>query len=181
MQSATYTVLNKKTDDLVTTTWSVKSCEEIVAKSKVKPSLQNQDLKKTDDSFTDADLERTMQKNAWGVIYVWSPYMPLSADALAEIKKAVTAEKGHLTILLDKKASQSQAEKWIGQGSLQKQDLKKVSANELFDRGLGVHYPTAYIYQDGFLANADFVGYKTANQYLKWIQVQKKIIQKDLR
>jgi hypothetical protein len=179
-EASTYTVLNKKTNEYVKTTWPAKACDQsTVVKMKTTSSINLS--KKSDGTFSDLDLQNTLQKTGWGVIYVWTPYMPLSVEGLAEIKKAVTAEKGTLTILMDRNASLDQAEKWVSQGLVQKQELKKVEAAELFDRGLGVHYPVAYLYENGFLSNSEFVGYKKASMYSKWIQIQKRKIQKDLQ
>ena len=44
--------------------------------------------------------------------------MPLSVQGLKEIKAAVKAKGGSLTVLLDPKANLDEAKKWLGKGAV---------------------------------------------------------------
>lgn len=178
-ESSTYAVLDIKKEEVTKTTWLANSCDKPSIVKTKKASTVAKSPK--DGFFTDTDLQKTLQAKNWGVIYIWTPYMPLSVDALAEIKKAVTNKNGTLTVLMDRNASTDQANKWLSQGLVQKQELLKADAQELFERGLGVHYPVAYIYENGFLSNSEFIGYKTTEMYSKWIQIQRQKIQEEMK
>ncbi len=175
-----FEVLNKNTKQLKTTKLVAGTCEPVVSTAVY---AENKNSKLTTDTnvFDDQDLFAVMKKSKWGVIYVWSPYMPYSVQGIAEIKSAVESSGGSLEILLDQNASLTEAEKWIEKGLVTKQYLKKVVSAEIYDRGLGVHYPAAYIYKDGFLSNADYVGFKKSKMYSKWIKTELENIDKDLK
>lgn len=179
-KTITYEVADKTKETKVITTFTAGSCEAVASTAKIE-TVPLVDIAKNEKltPYLDADLFSSIKKNSWGVIYVWTPYMPLSVQGIAEIKKAMANSGGDLTILLDPKANLSEAEKWVEKGLVQKSELKKVNSSEIFDRGLGVHYPAAYIYKDGFLANTDYVGFKSAQIYSKWIKYEKEIVDRD--
>lgn len=181
---------NKKTffldSDLKTlketlTIWnSEKACEVKSLQRAVElPSSPSNVKSKT--LFTDSDLFKVMSSHPWGVIYLWTPYMPLSVMGLKEIKKAVQSKGGHLTVLLDDKADLEQAKKWVVKNEVAESELVQVAANELFEREVGVHYPTALIYKDKFLSNRNYVGHKYSDVYKKWIDLELADLEKDMK
>ncbi|WP_413289411.1 hypothetical protein [Bdellovibrio sp. HCB337] len=135
----------------------------------------------TTKGFTDADLAKTMKAHKWGIIYVWTPYMPLSVKGLAEIKAAVKAEGGHLTVLMDPKAHINEAKKWAEKGMVQKSEMTPVASTELVSREMGLHYPVTYIYKDQFVSNRDYVGHKSAKVFKRWIASEMAELNKDLK
>lgn len=182
-KTVVYEVVDKNTHKMTSTTFTAGICEPKVVSTNLEAESKDSKLIKNENVnlFTDLDLYSSMKKNEWGVIYVWTPYMPLSVQGIAEIKKAMKNSGGELTILLDPKATLSEAEKWVEKGLVQKNELKRAESNEIFDRGLGVHYPAVYIYKNEFLANSDYVGFKKAQIYSKWFLQSKNSIDKDLK
>lgn len=134
-----------------------------------------------DRGFADSDLHKTMKENEWGLIFIWTPYMPLSVQALNEIKKAAKAEKAHLTVLLDGKADIAEARKWIAKGLVKDTELLQVASNELYAREINLHFPIVLIYKDGFLSNRTYIGFKSSGVYQKWIQYELAELKKDLQ
>lgn len=130
--------------------------------------------------FSDAELDKTLNANPWGVIYVWTPYMPLSVEGLKEIRDAVHAKGGNLTVLLDPKADPVEAKKWIGKGATDA-DLNPATSDELNSREMGLHYPIAFIYKNKFLSNRTYVGFKYNNIYQKWIDIESAELAKDMK
>jgi hypothetical protein len=120
-------------------------------------------------AFTDKDLFETLKTNKWGVIYVWSPNMPLSIVALKELKDAMKTRGGKLTILLDGKTSLKAAEELVKSGEVLDTEIKQVSSPELFARNMTLHYPVAFIYKNGLLSNRKYIGHKRSEIYGKWI------------
>lgn len=131
--------------------------------------------------FTDADLDALMNAHDWGVIYIWTPYMPLSVEAIQEIKAAVKANGGHLTILLDGKAKVGDAKEWVKKGMALDSELVQVASEELYSREIGTHYPVAIMYKNKFLSNSDYVGHKKNEIYQKWITLELADLNKDLK
>lgn len=131
-------------------------------------------------AYTDSDLKKTLGEHKWGVIYIWSPYMPLSVKAIREIKAAVKNKGGHVTILLDGKASLDEAKKWMKKEKLNMEELTQVGAYELYERDITLHYPITLIYADGFLSNRSYVGHKSSKIFEKWIEIELAEIKKDM-
>jgi hypothetical protein len=122
--------------------------------------------------YTDKDLQNTLEAHPWGIIYVWSPYMPYSMLALKEIKKATAAKGGHLEILLDPMANPKDTKEAVDKGLVKKGELKPATSRELWSRGEKLHYPIAYLYKDRFLSNREYVGYKKEKTYEEWITAE---------
>jgi hypothetical protein len=121
-------------------------------------------------TFTDKDLFDTMKSSKWGVIYVWSPNMPLSIVAMKELKDAMASRSGgKLTILLDGKTSIKAAEELVASGEVQASEIKQVSSPELFARNMTLHYPVAFIYKNGQLSSRKYIGHKRSEIFGKWI------------
>lgn len=121
------------------------------------------------DVFTDKDLIETMKASPWGVIYVWSPNMPLSVSAIKEIKQAMSDQKGKLTILVDGKINMSSAEELLSKGEVLPAEVRQAASSELFSHGMILHYPIAFIYKNGLLSNRTYIGHKKSEIYSKWI------------
>lgn len=130
-------------------------------------------------AFRDEDLFATLKQHAWGVIYVWSPSMPLSVAGIREVKAAMEAAKlrnggegGHLTILMDGRARPEQAQPLLDRNEVTAEEARPVASDELQARGLSLHYPVAFIYKDGLLANRTYAGHKPADVFARWIQLE---------
>jgi hypothetical protein len=120
-------------------------------------------------SFTDADLRRTLAAGAAGIIYSWSPHMPLSLDGL-EIVRGVAAARGlALTVVLDPgadrgaAASAAAARQWPGS------TLRVADSVELTFRDLFVHAPAIQPYVAGRLVGSPWPGYHGAAEYTAFL------------
>ncbi|MGZ3725461.1 MAG: hypothetical protein ACXWQQ_06660 [Pseudobdellovibrio sp.] len=132
--------------------------------------------------FNDQELFKLLGKNKNGLIYVWSPYMPLSVDAIENIQAAADMNHLPLTILLDGKAGLKDAKAWADKKSFIKPEyMTQVSSNEMFDRSMQVHYPILFYYNDQFLSNRTYIGHKEKNIYDLWIKTEIDQTQKELK
>ena len=116
--------------------------------------------------FTDKDLFDFISKYKKGVVYIWSPYMPLSVEGLSEIKEAARKENLSLLILMDDKATEEDAKKWKVSGS----DVRRLASQEIYFREVSLHYPVVYVFRDGFLSNRSFRGFKKESDFTKWVR-----------
>ncbi len=127
--------------------------------------------------FNDSNLNDLLKSSSWGVIYVWSPFMPLSIEGIKEIRQAMTEKgKGKLTILVDGKANIKAATDLVEKGIVNAEDIRQVDSPELLARGVALHYPSAYIYKSRFLSNRSYIGHKSATVYSKWIDSEIKAL-----
>jgi hypothetical protein len=118
------------------------------------------DAAATAHAFTDEALRATLAAHPRGMIYVWSPGMPLSVRGLAEAKAVATslgiaftavvadAREGELEIVRPDPA-----------------DARTLDALELVYRDATVHYPTALFYADGKPLGTAVPGYKSRDTY----------------
>ena len=161
------------------TTWNAeKKCEAITSN---KPILRfNYD--KLAGSFNDKSLFELINSNQSGLIYVWSPYMPLSVEAVANISKAAELNKLPLKILLDGKASMLAAKEWAKKNnSIKPEFLTQVSSRELFNRSMAVHYPILFYYSDKFISNRSYIGHKETEIYDLWIKQEMSNLKEELK
>ena len=168
---------NLKTGEQTTTTW--KTAE--LCKPRSTTQAVPKPLAAMPQTFSDDDLAELLKKNKTGIIYVWSPYMPLSVAALHEIKSAAHAKELPLTILVDGKAQPSATSEWIGKKGVETRDVKPANSNELLARGLGLHYPTVFVYSGGYLSNRTYVGNKESRLYQNWLTLELKRMSAELR
>lgn len=151
-------------------------CKEVVATEPMKsyPPVAK-------GGFDDAALRQTMAKNPWGVIYVWTPYMPLSVEAIKNIKEAVKAKGGDVKVVMDPWADPAEAKKWAAKKMISAEDMTPATSDELIAREMRLHYPITYIYKDGFVSNRDYVGWKSAPTYAQWIDTELAQLSKDMK
>ncbi len=119
--------------------------------------------------FSDKDLFETLKSNQWGVIFVWSPNMPLSLEAIQNLKAAMKETNGKLTILADGKTSIEAIEALVKTGQVQPSEIRQVSSSELYAHNMTLHYPIAFIYKNGLLSNRTYIGHKRTEMYKLWI------------
>lgn len=119
--------------------------------------------------FSDLNLQKIISGKKWGVIYIWSPYMPLSVKAIPNIKEAVKSKGGRIEILLDGKANPKTARSYQIKGLVTASELRQVASEEIYARNIFLHYPAALFYMNGFLSTRTYIGYKSVKDYQKWI------------
>jgi hypothetical protein len=116
-------------------------------------------------SFTDGDLARRLDPPSRGVLYLWSPHMPLSVDGYAEVARAASARGLAVEPLLDPQANRDFAAATAAARGLPASALRVVDAVELQFRELSLHAPSAAVFAGGRLVGEPLRGYRTADEY----------------
>ncbi|MBT4791281.1 MAG: hypothetical protein HON90_06900, partial [Halobacteriovoraceae bacterium] len=104
-----------------------KTCKSHLTTFYKKPSNKN---------ITDKKLSQLVKKGK-GIIYIWSPQMPLSVDGLPIIKKLAKDKKLNLIVLVDPKTNLNKIREYISS-----EFLKLPNSYELKMRNVYIHYPT---------------------------------------
>jgi len=108
--------------------------------------------------FTDARLRELLARNTSGMIYVWSPRMPLSIQGIAEARAAANTLGIAFTAVV---ADADPAELRDVDSSL----THSLASLELVYRNATIHYPTATFYRDGAVMGFAVPGYKRRETY----------------
>lgn len=116
-------------------------------------------------AFTDADLLTLVESGASGVIYLWSPHLPLSVDGYAHVAAAADRHGVRVEPLLATDADRRFAAEAVASGRLPATALRAADAVELEFRGLALHAPAVLVFAGGRLRGAVLPGYKTADEY----------------
>ena len=133
-------------------------------------------------SFNDDKLFSLLKTHQRGVIYVWSPYMPLSVEGIENAVKAAARNELPITVLLDGKASLKDAQQWKDKFKFMKPEyFEQVSANELFSRNMAVHYPIMFYYDSKFISNRTYIGHKSEDIFDQWMKLEIENTRKDLK
>lgn len=115
--------------------------------------------------FTDAELRRLVAEQSRGLLYVWSPHMPLSVDGVG-VAQIVAKRRGlPLTILLDPAANAALARSVIARHGWPLDSAIVADSTELRFRDVLVHAPTIQAYAGGRLVGSAFPGYHTVDEY----------------
>ena len=117
-------------------------------------------------AFTDRDLDALLAAPAGGVLYLWSPHMPLSVDGWAELTRAAASRA------LDGRAAPRSRRPTAGSrprlragGRLPASALRVVDSVELQFRELALHAPSIAVFAGGRLVGPLLRGYRTADEY----------------
>lgn len=118
-------------------------------------------------AFTDEQLAVTVSANRRGMIYVWSPRMPLSVKGL-ETARASAAKLGiAFTAVV---AETNDAE--LRSLAVDSRDTQRMESIELVYRNATIHYPAAVFYADGKIIDGAFPGYKETDTYVRYAREQ---------
>jgi hypothetical protein len=110
--------------------------------------------------FTDDALRDLLQRNARGMIYVWSPGMPLSIRGLAEARAAAgTLGVAFTAVMADARDGA------IDSLVVTREDARSMESVELVYRNATVHYPALVLYRDGRMIDGVVPGYKSRGAY----------------
>lgn len=98
--------------------------------------------------FSDQTLAAVLKNHPKGLIYAWSPHMPLSWRGYSEAK--AMAAKLHLEFVpvFDPSASPSAAKETAKQQHFDSQSLRRITAIELLARGVNQHYPCVIAFSE---------------------------------
>lgn len=119
----------------------------------------------TSPRFTDADLDARVRSGRAGVIYLWSPHMPLSVDAFAALVEAASARGLAVDVVLDPAADRAFASRVATARGLPADAGRVADSIELQFRDVLLHAPTVQAYAGGRLVGPPFPGGHTAAEY----------------
>lgn len=112
-------------------------------------------------AFTDDRLRALLATKRDGMIYVWSPGMPLSVSGLKQATVAADSLGIEFTaVVADTRPGEIEL---TGIDTIYQQTLNSI---ELVYRNATIHYPTAIFYHDGSLLGSAIPGYKTSSAYV---------------
>ncbi|MBD64955.1 MAG: hypothetical protein CME62_07090 [Halobacteriovoraceae bacterium] len=140
-----------------------KNCQKEIGLHKLKRRQQQ-------DSFQKEDLAQLLQKNEKGMIYIWSPHMPLSIAGIKEIKKAAKKTKMPVTILLDQNVSREFAKKTLKSHGLSESYLKSYNTIELALRGASLHLPSVLLYKNHQIVRRAKPGHEYTWKFIQYIE-----------
>lgn len=115
--------------------------------------------------FTDTDLSSRLASGARGVVYVWSPHMPLSVDAFTALLEAAKARKLAVDVVLDPAADRAFATRVATARGLPSNATRAADSVELQFRDVLLHAPTVQAYTYGVLVGSPFPGGHTEAEY----------------
>ncbi len=115
--------------------------------------------------FSDEDLARAVAGPARGVVYVWSPHMPLSVDGYRAIVTAASERGLRVDAVLDPGADRAFAAAERARGGLPASALRVADSVELLFRDVLIHAPSVQAYGQGRLRGSAFPGFHTAAEY----------------
>jgi hypothetical protein len=145
----------------IAVTWSA----ECVAATRQHPRLQAT----AGPRFTDADLVALLAAHRRGVVYVWSPHMPLSIAALRALREAAGVRGLHVTVVLARLPDAAFAARTAAAHGWPADTLRVADSLELELRDVLVHAPTVLAYADGGIRGSAFPGAHTAEEYAAYL------------
>jgi hypothetical protein len=114
------------------------------------------------DAFTDDDVRSLVAANAQGVIFVWSPHMPLSVDAYRTVAAVARRLQLSFTTLRDPMADAAYAEGVAREAELPASALRTFASVELSFRQATLHSPSLLVFARGRFAGLAVPGYREA-------------------
>ncbi len=112
------------------------------------PSIEVRKIEAADtkpNEFGNSDLERVIKEHATGIVYVWSPHMPLSVDGYGQVAEAARQLGVAMTAVLDPRADASYAESVAKENGIPQDALRTLSSSELLFRNAGMHAPSILV------------------------------------
>ncbi len=119
--------------------------------------------------FTDADLRRVIAAHPRGLLYVWSPHMPLSVEGMAQARILAERRGLSLTVLLDPAANETLARSVAAQHAWSPDTALVADSTELRFRDVLVHAPTLQAFAAGRLVGSAFPGHHTSEEYAAYL------------
>jgi hypothetical protein len=115
--------------------------------------------------FTDHDLAALVSGGRAGVVYVWSPHMPLSVDGYGAITAAAAARGMTVHAILAPGADAAFARTSLARGGLPESALRVADSIELWHRDVHLHTPAILVYARGRVVGDAWPGYHSAEEY----------------
>ncbi|MDH3715201.1 MAG: hypothetical protein OET44_15305 [Gammaproteobacteria bacterium] len=109
--------------------------------------------------FNDRDLALLLENGARGVIYLWSPHMPYSAQGASEVQRVAAGLGVKSVLLLDPYAEPALTDLVLQSQRLPHSAARRVRAEALLSMGATQHFPTAIVFERGRLDVRMLPGY----------------------
>jgi hypothetical protein len=116
-------------------------------------------------AFDDEALVELMQRTRSGVIYAWSPHMPLSVDAFEHAAAAARDLGVVITAFLDPNADPAYARETASAAGWPADSLRQFRSVELTFRNTTLHAPSILIYAGGRIQGLAVPGYRDRAGY----------------
>lgn len=114
----------------------------------------------------DEKLAKLIARHRTGVIYSWSPQMPLSIGGLSAIEEAAAGLKLPLVTVLDPAADPKRAREALrGLKLRQPASLDRFRSIELTFRNFLLHYPSILVFKEGRIVGHMVPGVMTSTRY----------------
>lgn len=120
--------------------------------------------------FTDADLQALVAAGRPGVVYVWSPHMPLSVDGYRALLAAAAPRGVAVHALLEPGADRAFAQASLARGGLPPDALRVADSVELWFRDVHLHAPSILVFAQGRIAGDAWPGYHSAEEYDRFLE-----------
>ncbi|MFZ4713814.1 MAG: hypothetical protein ACOYL6_08895 [Bacteriovoracaceae bacterium] len=120
--------------------------------------------------ITDQVVKEFVKNNTQGMIYIWSPHMPLSVTGLPGLKKAAADQKIPILFVMDNSASEALVKKYLKSGSITMEQTRKLASMELYQQDATLHYPSLLIFKKGQFVLPTHFGNRTEQEYSEIIK-----------
>lgn len=120
--------------------------------------------------FSDRYLSRLLKENSTGIIYAWSPSMPFSVQGgrvITEVGKRLGIP---VFFVLDPHADPELAQRSVATLGGNTEAMRSLQSIELFQRGVGVHYPAIVLFENHKILGRSLPGVKREDVYIRLIQ-----------
>jgi hypothetical protein len=148
-------VLVKRSDAAeIKVTWKDSDCTPQLGVTPVEGSIHT--IK--DAPYTDEMLKTALGKGGSGIVYAWSPQMPLSVWGFNEAKAMAKKLKMDFVPVLDPGADPATATQLSKEKHLAN-SLHQITSVELMERGMNLHYPSILVFKNGKIVGSLIPGY----------------------
>lgn len=119
--------------------------------------------------MTDRELEKILKQEDKGIIYAWSPYLPLSLDSAKAARRLSQRLNIAFIPVMDPDADWKLAFSRIDHSGLPRTMAQKIESLELIFRQLTLHYPSILVFKKGKFVSSFLPGYENSASYEKFI------------
>lgn len=119
--------------------------------------------------FTDADLRELLASGRPGLVYVWSPHLPLSVDGYRQAVAAAGARGLRVHAVLAPGADRAFARTSLARGALPENALRTADSVELWFRDVHLHAPAILVFARGRIVGDAWPGFHTDGEYGEFI------------
>jgi hypothetical protein len=159
------TAVNWQTEKCVAMT-PVKTVTRTIASMRANIEQEKHSLDRTK-YVTDAEIAETVADGKPGMIFAWSPQMPISYAAYPEAKKLAESMGLRFIAVVDPNTNSADAKKNAAAHGIDNDATRANHSVELLARGMDLHYPSLVIFNHGKIAKSFYPGYWDHVEVLK--------------